>query len=272
MGEQLRKRILTGSVLSALAVAGILLLPSSWILGSVMIVSGIAAWELTAVLDSKASRIKLSFYSLLGASLVPVFLNMYMTSVVAVYLLGIMWVFICSWVLLQVALKKEEHLSYNNFISLLILTSAIAYFPFLHSDTETGPALLLIVCIAVWSADISAYFGGKKFGRTLLAPHISPGKTLEGAFFGVVSSICFGLLAVLLFELSKYTLLHFAIIFFFTGICSILSDLLVSLLKRSTGTKDSGKILPGHGGVLDRIDSLLSAVPIFTILYLINYD
>jgi phosphatidate cytidylyltransferase len=133
---------------------------------------------------------------------------------------------------------------------------------------QQGALALLLVFGIAWVADIAAYFAGRRFGRHKLAPTISPGKTWEGvagAVLGVTlyAGLLHGLGAPLFGHLPPVVLLP--IVWLLTAV-SILGDLLESLFKRQAGLKDSSQLLPGHGGVLDRIDSLLALVPVASAL------
>lgn len=137
-----------------------------------------------------------------------------------------------------------------------------------------GLMLLLYVFILVWGADSGAYFAGRTFGKHKLAPKVSPGKTWQGVFGGLVSA---ALIAYLFLQFapvdfvvqvkSESTLLPFIALSVATVAISVLGDLTESMFKRNSGIKDSGNIIPGHGGVLDRIDSLTAAVPFFAYFY-----
>jgi len=132
---------------------------------------------------------------------------------------------------------------------------------FLHQ--HYGAAVLLYLLSLVWVADIGAYFIGKRFGRHKLAPSISPGKTREGLLGGLVSSL---LWMIVVYQASAgwgIALLPFLLIGVLTALASVFGDLFESVLKREAGVKDSSKLLPGHGGVLDRIDGVLAATPVF---------
>jgi phosphatidate cytidylyltransferase len=131
-----------------------------------------------------------------------------------------------------------------------------------HAVVPQGPELTLTVLIVVWAADVGAYACGRRFGRIKLAPAVSPGKTWEGVTGGLLFAAVAGWAAGrgLGFELGGATLVGIAVA---TAAVSVVGDLTVSMFKRNVGLKDSGRILPGHGGVLDRIDSLTAAVPIF---------
>lgn len=128
-----------------------------------------------------------------------------------------------------------------------------------------GPAWLFYALSLVWIADIGAYFSGKKFGKNKLAPHISPGKTKEGLVGAVVATSLYTLLASYYFDLDTERATLLVLLSVILTFISVTGDLYFSFLKREAGLKDSGNILPGHGGILDRIDSVLAAMPVFVI-------
>ncbi len=131
--------------------------------------------------------------------------------------------------------------------------------------TPHGASLLIFLLILVWGVDSGAYFAGRLWGKHKLAPHVSPGKTIEGMCGGFVCAIIVGFMGIWWFALPLHKWpLWFALVVITTA-ASILGDLLESMMKRHRGVKDSGHILPGHGGVLDRIDSLTAAAPIFVL-------
>lgn len=138
------------------------------------------------------------------------------------------------------------------------------------SDSYHGIVLLLYVFILVWSADSGAYFAGRQFGKHKLAPKVSPGKSWEGVVGGLITA---GIVAAIFMQftqdslLAGVSILHFILLSVATVAVSILGDLTESMLKRQSGIKDSSQLIPGHGGVLDRIDSLTAAVPFFAYFY-----
>jgi phosphatidate cytidylyltransferase len=123
-----------------------------------------------------------------------------------------------------------------------------------------GDYWLLWLLLLTTATDVGAFFSGRRFGRRKLAPALSPGKTWEGAFGGMIlaSSICLAGL----FVFSSWSIFNAAILTFGLIVMAIFGDLFESLLKRATGLKDSGGLLPGHGGVLDRIDSIIAVAPL----------
>jgi phosphatidate cytidylyltransferase len=125
-----------------------------------------------------------------------------------------------------------------------------------------GAWRLLFAFALVWAADVGAYFAGRAFGRRKLAPQVSPGKTWEGVLGGLALSLAIaGAAGTWLFRLEGAAWLSFLLLAVAVVLLSIVGDLGESLLKRQAGAKDSGTLLPGHGGMLDRVDSLLAALP-----------
>ncbi len=124
------------------------------------------------------------------------------------------------------------------------------------------PELLLFALLIVWVADMGAYFVGKGFGRVKLAPQISPGKTWEGVFGGVSAVMVLAVMGSQAFEIEIAVIVPFCLA---VAMISIVGDLTVSMFKRHSGVKDSGNLFPGHGGVLDRIDSVTAAAPLFAL-------
>jgi phosphatidate cytidylyltransferase len=134
-------------------------------------------------------------------------------------------------------------------------------------DPFYGASLLFYVLGIVWAADIGAFFVGVKFGKHKLRPNVSPGKTLEGLFGGVMASFAIIAFAAFHYHIDHSLIWLHIIIGGITVGVSALGDLNESMVKRCAGIKDSGKILPGHGGVMDRIDSLTAAFPVFAFCY-----
>jgi len=116
--------------------------------------------------------------------------------------------------------------------------------------------------VLVWAADVGAYFVGKRFGVRKLAPAVSPGKTWAGVGGGVVLALLVAAVGANLFELP---VISFLVLCLYAALISVVGDLTVSMFKRGQGLKDSGRLLPGHGGLLDRIDSLLAASPVLVL-------
>ncbi|MDJ0701530.1 MAG: phosphatidate cytidylyltransferase [Woeseiaceae bacterium] len=127
---------------------------------------------------------------------------------------------------------------------------------------QAGPLTLLFLLLIVWAADIGAFFAGKAFGRVKLAPQISPGKTWEGVIGGLVLVVLLTVARSFVIDSNLASLIPFCLA---VAAISIVGDLTVSMFKRSAGLKDSGRLFPGHGGILDRIDSVAAAAPLFVL-------
>lgn len=174
----------------------------------------------------------------------------------------IIWLMALSWVT-----KFPTHTNWYGkklaLMGVVILTASITAMFYLW---QLSPWWLLYVFLMVWCADSGAYFVGRKLGRRKMAPNVSPNKSMEGLAGGLVTGLLV-VLAISIFklQLSGTALLAFITLSALTILASVLGDLFESMLKRRADVKDSGTILPGHGGVLDRIDSLLSATPIFAL-------
>ncbi|MDT0635386.1 phosphatidate cytidylyltransferase [Spectribacter hydrogenoxidans] len=147
---------------------------------------------------------------------------------------------------------------------LLVLSACFVALVWLHAG-PAGPTLMLLLLILIWAADTGAYFAGRALGRRKLAPNVSPGKTLEGAAGGLALTTLAGVLGAWWLDLAGGVALAFILLAVLTGAISIVGDLTQSMFKRHAGVKDSGNLFPGHGGVLDRIDSLLAAAPLFSL-------
>jgi phosphatidate cytidylyltransferase len=153
-----------------------------------------------------------------------------------------------------------------------ILISTWIALVWMHRQPVIGPALVMMTLILVWAADTGAYFAGRRWGRRKLAPRVSPGKTVEGALGGLAMVAAVAVIAGVWFGFSAGQWLLFVGLCLLCFVASVLGDLFESMAKRQQGVKDSGAILPGHGGVLDRIDSLTAAAPVFAggMLWLLN--
>lgn len=174
----------------------------------------------------------------------------------------IIWLMALSWVT-----KFPTHTKwYGNQLALMgvvILTASITAMFYLWQQSAWW---LLYVFLLVWCADSGAYFVGRKLGRRKMAPNVSPNKSMEGLAGGLITGLVVVIgISVFKLQLTGTALIAFVALSALTILVSVLGDLFESMLKRRANVKDSGTILPGHGGILDRIDSLLSATPIFAL-------
>ncbi len=161
-----------------------------------------------------------------------------------------------------------------NVIGFILVSAAVTA---LYATWHSSPWWLMYLFLLVWGADSGAYFVGRKFGKNKLAPNVSPNKSVEGLYGGIATTIIIMFVVQYFYlNLTALQLILFLILSLITVFASVLGDLFESMVKRRAGIKDSGRVLPGHGGVLDRIDSLLAAAPVFAagiyILKLIGVD
>jgi len=147
----------------------------------------------------------------------------------------------------------------------VVLIPAWLALDLIKQQSVDGSALFFLLGV-IWSADIGAYFAGRRFGRRKLAPNVSPGKTVEGVIGGVILALIFATVAApLLLDIPISSMLIMSVAAL--ALFSVVGDLVESCYKRSSGVKDSGSLIPGHGGILDRVDSLTAAAPLFYLLF-----
>jgi len=172
---------------------------------------------------------------------------------------GLLFISTVFWVvLIPFWLMSRKTINNKLVMAMLGLLLLLATWVALNGLQLISPWLLLAVLSTVWLADSAAYFAGKRFGHHKLAPEISPGKTWEGVAGAMLASTFYGLLLCHYLHISRWLIVGLWIIV----VLSIMGDLFESLLKRQAGKKDSSHLLPGHGGVLDRIDGLISTLPL----------
>ena len=183
----------------------------------------------------------------------------------------LVWLAVClmslfiTWYASGSALEDALNQVAYSFLGVVYVSGLMGYFILLHG-MDYGNYILFYLFMVIWSGDIAAYYVGKNIGKTPLAPKISPGKTLEGSGAGLIGSIAGGIAAKYLF-FEALPLSHCLIMALLCGTMGQIGDLAESLFKRRAGVKDSGSLIPGHGGVLDRLDSLMFAGPAFYIYH-----
>ena len=272
----LKTRVITALVLMALLLPSIFMLPQAYWALLVAAFIGVAAWEWGALLGwTQSSRRLLGVVTaLICAAASQAFpeaigvgaeLNIAQPWVYALY--GCAAVF---WCLVMPFWLRNKWALQGGAVGLLV--GAVVLLPTWLAMVQLrilGPAVLLAIFAVVWMADIAAYFSGKAFGKHKLAPTISPGKTWEGAIGACVGVVIYGLAVRAGFGLEAPSLVLWVVLLLVVTAISIIGDLYESLLKRKAGIKDSSNVLPGHGGVLDRIDSLTSTLPVVALLWLL---
>lgn len=263
----LRQRVLTAIALIAGFLGALFFSPPPVWLALIVAVSGLAAWEWGALvkLDSLARKAFVAVTLLVVAGFGYLASTEACSSTLVLYVLGLgFWLLVVpAWLKLRWTPGPLAGVL-TGWCVLLPVAVALVHL------RAVGAGLLLATMSLVWVADIAAYFSGRAFGRVKLAPSISPGKTREGAYGALVGVfVCGMVLHFLAVEGAPVLpMLWLAILLPVFTVLSIEGDLFESLLKRQAGLKDSGTLLPGHGGVLDRIDSLTSTMPLVGLIAL----
>lgn len=264
----LRQRIITALIIAPIAIACVFLLPPAWFAVFVGAVLTVGAWEWANL--AGFDGIQRYFYSVAIAALLAA--SIYLPPL-AVLLAGAIW-WLVAFVLVIRYPKSSNLWSPRIIRALLGVVIMVPGFVGLYEIKKLPDASFLIVLLflLIWGADIGAYFSGRAFGKRKLAPDVSPGKSWAGLYGGVASAMVIAVAMMLWYgapNLATPAGLVFLLCCALIVLVSVLGDLAESMFKRYRGIKDSSNLLPGHGGVLDRIDSLLSAGPLFALLLLV---
>ncbi|MFT5757650.1 MAG: phosphatidate cytidylyltransferase [Alteromonadaceae bacterium] len=282
----LKHRIITAVVLAPAVIAAIFYLPLAYFAGLLLIIMAIGAWEWGPLMGFANVKRRLSFV------LVTVFLigslwhyfpldHLWLSvSQLQHSIIYILWGAVAWWLLSAVLTFLypryskfwSSHRSVRALFGWLTLVPTWLAFIVLRSseysyDVLHGAQLLMFLFLMVWSADVGAYFVGKSMGKHKLLPNVSPGKTMEGFIGGVICACVLITIAGLIMEWNVEQFMYVLPVTVLITTVSVLGDLNESMFKRQAGIKDSGSILPGHGGILDRIDSLTATAPIYALCY-----
>lgn len=258
----LRQRVITAVVLVPLVLAAIVFAPAPWFAGIIGIVVAMLALEFAALcsLDAPGRALFAAFALALYAIAVMPWEYAPATGRGLLVLAVVLWLLAPVWL----ATRARLPVAVKGLLGLPLLAGA-GFALLALKMNDAGGRWVFAAFLVVWAADIGAYAAGRTFGRHKLAPMISPGKTWEGFVGGIALVLAAGVaVALLLLDLRSWMAwaLLLAILVALT-VFSVIGDLLESLLKRQAGVKDSGTLLPGHGGLLDRLDSLLAVAPVF---------
>ena len=261
----LKQRIITALIMLPIALGGFFLLQGGWFALFIAAIVCVGAWEWARLAGLEVQPLRLAYAAgvallLLGLYQLPQLAGLLLTAAV------LWWLAAIGLVLGYPGSSRAwQALPVRLLIGLLILLPAWQGLLLLKQWPQ-GNSLILAVMVLVWSADIGAYFSGKRFGRRKLALQVSPGKSWEGLYGGLACSLLLTLLVGLYRDWDAAELLVALIGAALVVLISVVGDLTESMFKRQAGIKDSSNLLPGHGGVLDRIDSLTAAVPMFAVL------
>lgn len=256
------KRVLSGLVLIP-AVLGIVQYGSPLLFLALVIVAVVVGWtEYCKLIRHIGIHINIVVGGLLCLLLVFCF---YRNDFYLVWLAACLMSLFVAWYASGSPLEDALNQVSYSFLGVVYVSGLMSYFILLRG-MENGNHILFYLFMVIWSGDIAAYYVGKNIGKKPLAPKISPGKTIEGSGAGLVGSMAGGVAAKYLF-FQVLPLSHCLIMALLCGTMGQIGDLAESLFKRRAGVKDSGSLIPGHGGVLDRLDSLMFAGPVYYIYH-----
>lgn len=259
-------RILTAAVLLPLVVVGILYLPTAGVAVVIAAFLTVGAWEWGALTRFSATGARVGFAVATAAMLLLLWWQQSAATSVILVLSFLWWLLATIWLF---RFPRGWDVSVGaaplaGALGLLLLAAPFVALVRLHGG-NAGPQLVLSLFVLVWAADTGAYFAGRALGRHKLAPRVSPGKTWEGAAGGLLLSLAVAWLAAWWLDFGDTRTVCFVLLGGGVALISIVGDLTISMFKRQAGVKDTGTLLPGHGGVLDRLDSLLAAAPCFVL-------
>jgi phosphatidate cytidylyltransferase len=261
----LKQRVITALILAPLAIWGILALPDPLFRLMLGLIFSMAAWEWSGLVGFARATGR-GFYVgviLLGLLFANWFIGQPAWWPVGAVIVLLWWFAALLWV---VRYPQGSGIWKNSAMArakagFLVLVPSWTCIVLLRE--QAGTAYLLLLMLLVWGADTGAYFAGRRWGRHKLAPRVSPGKSWEGVAGAMAVTLLLGLVAIYWLK-PPFPAPLFVALCLATVAISVLGDLFESMFKRIVNIKDSGGLLPGHGGIMDRIDSLTAAAPLFT--------
>lgn len=261
---ELVTRVLTAAVLMATTVAALLLCPTPLVAALLGIVVLLGAREWSALAGAAGGAVRAGYLIVTALLLAAVYKWIGTGTALRIALPALAW-----WILAAILVLRYQAsgrppprgLWWRLPAGWAIMLPAWATLVFLHRTH--GPAGVFALVVLVWVADTAAYLFGRRYGRRRLASRVSPGKSWEGLLAAVVAGAVFALWSAAWVAVPGGLRWHYALLAVGVVLLSVVGDLTESLFKRVAGLKDSGSVLPGHGGVLDRVDSLTAAAPAF---------
>lgn len=261
----LKQRIITALILLPIALGGFFLLNGGDFALFIGFVVTLGAWEWARLAGLMTQPLRIAYAAVVAGAL----MLLYILPELAPWVLGaaVIWWGLATWLVLTYPRSSELWASAacRLLIGLLVLLPAWQGLVLLK-HWPLGNWLIMAVMVLVWGADIGAYFSGRAFGKRKLAPQVSPGKSWEGVYGGLALSLVITAVVGITREWSIGELILGLLGAGVVVLVSVVGDLTESMFKRRSGIKDSSNLLPGHGGVLDRIDSLTAAIPLFAVL------
>lgn len=266
----LKLRFLSALVLVPLVVWALFAWPRPWFASLLGIFIIIGAWEWATLIGLRAGFARVLYVVLLALAGVALIADPTWTQPLLA-IAAAFWL----WAFIELLVYRDARAGFlatrpgQLLAGFLVLLPAWIV-PIWLGDFPSGKWIALYLMVIVWGADTGAYFAGHRWGRHKLAPHVSPGKTWEGVAGGVVTAAILAVgTGVIGFDFSAGELIFWLVLTVVVAFVSVLGDLYESRVKRAAGVKDSGVLIPGHGGVLDRIDAFTAAAPVFALLWLL---
>lgn len=260
-------RLLTALVLLPLLLALVWFAPTPWLYAALSVIGLGIAWEWTGLMGRAAPGPRVAYLAVTAVFLGLAWLAQdYWTWFAEA---SLAWWVVAVWLLHgypEIFAARRPGPFFMSILGQVLIVPTLLCLAVLHAMPD-GALRVLYALFLVFAADVGAYFAGRNFGRRKLAVAISPGKTVEGAIGGLVLCALWALAAgPHAFQISSPTpLVNLLLLTLVAGAFSIVGDLVESMFKRMSGVKDSGTLLPGHGGLLDRVDSIVASVPVLTI-------
>ena len=264
----LKQRTITALVLAPIGVAIVLLLPTSALSVFTGLTVVVGLWEWTRMVGVASRPLRSAAVAI--AALLLVVLWWLRNEPLAWYLIaaGVVW-----WLVALLWLRNfsfgaaptRENAAMKLVAGLFATIPAWIALSKLHAEPQRGPYWALLALVLVWGADTAAYFTGKRFGKTKLAPQISPNKTLAGVYGALGCGALLAAIAGWFLDVRGVALVGLIVLGLVTVLASVIGDLFESLIKRQAGVKDSGALFPGHGGMFDRLDGVFAAMPVFAL-------
>lgn len=275
------QRIITASILAALISLAVFKLPTDYFSLLIGLITLVAAWEWSNLAGITSLFKRVFFLLILILPMLGIYFWTQFLELVAQatdwtdvrdYSGALEWLVIppvLFWIVVMILIRNTPlgllnlklRIRYKVLTGWFVLLAAWMFLCRLR--VFYGTEMTMYFLILIWAADISAYFVGKKWGTTKLAPDISPGKTIAGMYGALIAGMVCAVVLSLIYGFQFMIASDFVLLSILTVLISIYGDLFFSVVKRQRGVKDSGSLLPGHGGILDRIDSLIAAAPFF---------
>lgn len=268
----LKTRIITALILAPIAIGGIFFLPPVGFALFTGAIISLGAWEWANMsgIEGQPGRV---IYALIMAGLLAVIWQLQVPAITVLWL-ALLWWPVCFGLVSRYPAGSDRWgaTPLRALMGLFVLVPAwvglnhLRTGSFQFGELTNNLLAILYIFLVVWVADIGAYFAGRAFGKAKLAPKVSPGKSWAGVWGGLAAVAALAVAASLVAGAGAVQTVLLVLASLVTGLVSVLGDLLESMLKRFRGIKDSSQLLPGHGGIMDRIDSLTAAIPVFALM------